>query len=90
MKSNNHIIGITTCKGYSIVRLLKNEKKHTKNIHRLVAEYFIPDFDEILYVEHIEKNKSNNVVSNLKMTNNLKKCLNRQTKIIDLTDFDKL
>jgi len=92
MKSNNHIIGTTISKGYVIVRLIKNDKKHTKNIHRLVAEYFFPNFESNMFVEHKDKNKNNNIVSNLVISYNKKKSSSykKNNKIIDLNDFDKL
>lgn len=53
-------------KGYYNIVLCKNGKTYSKAIHRLVAEAFIPNIDNKLYVDHIDTNPSNNVVTNLR------------------------
>ena len=52
-------------KGYMIICLVKNGKKKTHYIHRLVAEAFIPNPDNLPQVNHKDENKQNNCVSNL-------------------------
>lgn len=39
--------------------------------HRLVAKYFLDDFDETLEVDHKDNNRSNNNVNNLQMVSRL-------------------
>ena len=51
--------------GYIIVDLCKNGIVHTKHIHRLVAEAFIPNPNGLPQVNHIDGNKQNNCVDNL-------------------------
>lgn len=51
--------------GYLNVGLCKNGKSKTKNVHRLVAETFIPNPKGFLEVNHKDENKSNNRVENL-------------------------
>ena len=51
--------------GYKIISLNKNRKRKNKYIHRLVAEAFIPNPDNLPEVNHIDNNKSNNVWTNL-------------------------
>jgi hypothetical protein len=46
--------------------LSKQGKYHTKSVHRLVAEAFIPNPDGKEQVDHIDRNKQNNMVSNLR------------------------
>lgn len=51
--------------GYKAVSLCKNNKGSTKTIHRLVAEAYIPNPNNLPEVNHIDGNKLNNHVSNL-------------------------
>ena len=59
-------------KGYLILGLMKNNKKYTKRIHRLVAETFIPNPNNFPQVNHINEIKDDNRVCNLEWTNNQK------------------
>ena len=53
--------------GYMYICTTFGNKKITKSYsaHRLIAETFIPNFENRPYVNHIDGNKSNNCVSNL-------------------------
>lgn len=65
-KINGRIItGNHGGKHYYQVALHKDGKKKYMNVHRLVAEAFIPNPDGKSQVNHIDGNKQNNVVSNL-------------------------
>lgn len=56
--------------GYLRVKLYKNGKCFYKLIHKLVAEAYIPNPNNLETVDHIDFNKENNNVSNLRwMTN---------------------
>ena len=57
--------GGKTTQGYLLVSLCKNSITSTKTIHRLVAEAFIPNHENKPQVNHIDENKTNNMVSNL-------------------------
>lgn len=59
-RSNNH--------GYVIVALHKGNGTKPKNctVHRLVAEAFIPNPLNLPQVDHVDENKGNNDVSNLR------------------------
>lgn len=72
--NNKAVISKTKCKilkpvtlklGYKRVILVKNKVKKRKFVHRLVAEAFIPNFNKLPIVNHIDSNPSNNVVDNL-------------------------
>ena len=52
-------------KGYLKVYLTKNSKKRSFFVHRLVAEAFIPNPNNLPEVNHINLNKSKNYVENL-------------------------
>lgn len=51
--------------GYSDVLLAKNGKNKTFVIHRLVAEAFIPNPQNLPYINHKDEDKTNNCVENL-------------------------
>lgn len=55
-----------TNSGYKQVRLWKNNKENHIYIHRLVAKAFIPNPNEYPCVDHIDTNRTNNHVSNLR------------------------
>ena len=54
-----------TSSGYLVVCLYKNKKPKPFLIHRLVAEAFIPNSDNLPEVNHKDENKLNNRVENL-------------------------
>lgn len=51
--------------GYYSINLYKNTKCYRKDVHRLVAQAFIPIPKKLLQVNHIDGNKQNNDISNL-------------------------
>ena len=51
--------------GYLIVKLWKDNKQYSKKIHRLVAEAFISNPENLRDVNHKDENKHNNCVENL-------------------------
>lgn len=51
--------------GYLQVHLCKNSKSKFDKVHRLVAQAFIPNPENKPQVNHIDENKTNNMVSNL-------------------------
>lgn len=52
-------------RGYPFVGLCKNGEVKDKNIHRLVAEAFIPNPKNLPQVNHKDEDKTNNCVDNL-------------------------
>lgn len=55
--------GTVNSRGYLIVRLADNK---TYSVHRLIAEAFISNPENKPTVDHIDRNKLNNFVSNLR------------------------
>ena len=51
--------------GYLIVSLTNNGIKKSKRVHRLVAEAFIPNPNNLPEVNHKDENKLNNNINNL-------------------------
>ena len=56
--------------GYKFVQLYLNKKMHNITIHRLVAEAFIENTDNLSTVNHKDGNKHNNTVDNLEWCSN--------------------
>jgi hypothetical protein len=66
-KVNGKILNLGMFKaGYYYVTLYKIKQSKKYTIHRLVALAFIPNPDNLLEVDHIDKNKLNNHVLNLR------------------------
>ena len=55
-----------TDKGYRKVALVVDGKQKYFRVHRLVAEAFVPNEDGKPQVDHIDEDKANNVVGNLR------------------------
>ena len=66
---------------YQSVDLRKGGKSHSKKIHRLVAEAFIPNTNNKPQINHIDENKFNNRVDNLEWVTS-KENVNHGTGIV--------
>ena len=53
-------------RGYFCVTLCKNGKHQNKNIHRLIMEAFVPNPENKPCVDHIDGNRLNNSLENLR------------------------
>jgi len=68
--------------GYAEHKLWGKDKKwHSKLLHRLLAEAFIPNLDNKPTVDHIDRNTSNNDLSNLRWATHLEQHQNMTTTI---------
>lgn len=56
--------------GYMYVQFYENSKRVTLKVHRMIAITFIPNPNNLPQVNHIDCNRSNNIVSNLEWCNN--------------------
>lgn len=77
--------------GYELVVLCKNGKQKNYTVHRLVAEAFIPNTDNLLQVNHIDECKTNNDVSNLEWvtaSQNMKHSAHQQSCRINQLTLD--
>lgn len=67
-------------KGYKDVYLFdENGKRHQKLVHRLVAQAFIENPNNLPEIDHIDANKANNKVTNLKWVTHKENCNNPLT-----------
>lgn len=68
----------TISNGYLTVHLTGTDKKHKQcAIHRLIALTYIPNPDNLPVIDHIDRNKLNNSIENLKWTTVKENNLNR-------------
>ena len=65
MKSNKVLVLSSSPSGYKFIRLFKKSKGKNYRIHRLVAEAFIPNIDNLPFINHKDENTENNCVDNL-------------------------
>lgn len=64
-KTEKFIVVKDDTHGYLIVKLWRDNKQYSKKIHRLVAEAFISNPENLRDVNHKDENKHNNCVENL-------------------------
>lgn len=69
-KRNQFIKGTPDKKGYIRVRFYEKGKNYTCKVHRLVAQAFISNPDNLPQVNHKDENKANNCVNNLEWCDN--------------------
>jgi hypothetical protein len=65
MKRRKFLNPRRTAYGYLSMALRMRGKKFTKQVHRMVAEEFIPNPDGLTRVRHKDGDRTNNHVSNL-------------------------
>lgn len=87
-------------KGYKRITLIKELKKETVRVHRLVCEAFIPNFENLPQVNHINGVKTDNRIANLEWVSaksniqhaikeNLKKYDYKNKKVLVVCDTNK-
>lgn len=67
--------------GYIMVGLTKNKQRTMYYVHRLVAEQFIPHEKDKYEVDHIDTDRTNNHVDNLRWVTRSENNLNPLTRI---------
>ena len=75
-------------KGYLIVCLCKDGKEKMYRVHRLVAEAYLPNPDNLPQVDHIDGNKTHNYVNNLQWITNRDNVRKGRNKPILQYDLD--
>jgi hypothetical protein len=63
LKQGTNVYGYKTV---ALTKVKKSGKGNTKQVHRLVAEAWIPNPDNKPFIDHIDTNPSNNVPQNLR------------------------
>lgn len=66
--------------GYLKVVLCNDGIRKTCRVHRLMAKTFLPNYSEDLDVDHIDRNKTNNKISNLRMLPHQQNMFNNNAK----------
>jgi len=64
--------------GYREIGLCKEGKRKHKYIHRLLAEIFIENPNNYSQIDHVDKNKLNNSLNNLRWVTGHENCQNRE------------
>jgi hypothetical protein len=70
IKKNLILKNIYDKKGYLYIGLSKNGKETKFKIHRLVGIHFLDNPQNLPQIDHIDRIKDNNLVSNLRWVNN--------------------
>lgn len=86
-KSKKFLTPKHTRNGYLRIKLCKNGKAKQFYVHRLVAEAYIPNQDNLPQVDHIDNDKTHNYLNNLQwITNrdNVRKSCNKPILQFDL------
>ena len=55
----------TPCTCYKVVHLWKDGRYYTKYVHRLIAEAFIPNPENLEFINHKDEDGTNNDIENL-------------------------
>lgn len=67
-------------KVYFHVELCKGRVNKIFSVHRLVAQAFIPNPDNLPEIDHIDTDRKNNIVTNLRWVTHSENCRNEITK----------
>ena len=66
--------------GYYHLNLNKNGTIRKLYIHRLIGLHFIPNPDNLPFIDHIDRNKTNNSITNLRWISKSNNCRNKSKK----------
>lgn len=83
--SYNKIMKPSEQEGYLTLGLTKNGIKHKAKIHRLLALQFIENSENYPEVDHIDRDRSNNKIENLRWADRTMQANNKTTNLVLLT-----
>jgi hypothetical protein len=69
-KLNGNIVNHNNVNGYKLIHLKNNNKWYQKYLHRIIAENYIDNPFDYKCIDHIDGNRSNNEITNLRWCNN--------------------
>ncbi len=67
-KKGNYKLSHISKSDYKVFYFTHKKQKYTFQVHRLIAQHFIPNEHKYKYVRHIDSNKLNNQITNLEWT----------------------
>ena len=74
--------------GYMVVDLCKNNKRFQRRVNRLMGLTFLPNPDNLPTVDHIDVDRTNNHLSNLRWATYKTQAMNRRNTFRDITETD--
>ena len=76
--------------GYMRLSLYQNNKRMNCSVHRLMAIAFIPNPENLPQIDHIDQNKTNNDLSNLRWATNYTQSMNKSNTRTDILETDPI
>ncbi|UOR05853.1 HNH endonuclease [Hymenobacter aerilatus] len=86
-KSRKYLKPGNDSKGYLFYGICTNGKSKSQKAHRLVAKTHIPNFNNYPQIDHIDRDRQNNHVSNLRWCTNQMNHMNRSAKKSSTSKF---
>lgn len=75
--------------GYRYFQLKRNDRRVNYLVHHLVARAFIGDRPKGLIIDHIDRDRTNNHVDNLRYTTYKENSINSSTYRLDIQERDR-
>jgi len=79
-KRNRMLKLLKNSSGYKAISLRKNNKSHTKSIHRLLGIQYLPNPDNLPCIDHINRIRLDNDLNNLRWVSYSTNSKNKSTK----------
>jgi hypothetical protein len=80
-KINRKMLSLINKNGYLCINLCQNGKVKQHYVHRLVAINFLDNPNNKRVVDHINNNKTNNNITNLRWCDQMQNCFNRKLNL---------